>query len=79
MRPALGGVARFVGRNLGIVLSFVTTLRNLADKRAPDAVREAFLQYFFGSGFLTVDGTRITSPVQLAALDLSGLGDLRTA
>ena len=79
VRPALGGVARLVGGNLGIVLSFVTTLRNLADGRAPDAVREAFLQYFFGSGFLTVDGTRITSPVQLAALDLGGLGDLRTA
>ena len=61
------------------MLSFVTTLRNLADGRAPDAVREAYLQYFFGSGFLAVDGTRITSPVQLAGLDLQGLGDLRTA
>jgi hypothetical protein len=79
VRPALGGVARLVGGNLGIVLSFVTTLRNLADGRAPDAVREAYLQYFFGSGFLAVDGTRITSPVQLAGLDLQGLGDLRTA
>ena len=61
------------------MLSFVTTLRNLADGRVPDAVREAYLQYFFGNGFPAVDGTRITSPVQLAGLDLQGLADLRTA
>lgn len=79
VRPALAGVARFVGGNLGIVLSFVTTLRNLGDKRTPDAVREAYLQYFFGAGYETVDGTRIVSPVQLGSLDLQHLGDLRTA
>ena len=79
VRPALAGVARLVGGNLGIVLSFVTTLRNLADKRTPDAVREAYLQYFFGSGYDTVDGTRIVSPVQLGSLDLQHLGDLRGA
>jgi hypothetical protein len=79
VRPALGGVARFVGGNLGIVLSFVTTLRNLADGRVPDAVREAYLQYFFGSGYATVDGARIVSPVQFAGLAPEALGSLRTA
>ena len=57
----------------------MTTLRNLADKRTPDAVRDAYLQYFFGSGYETVDGTRIVSPVQLGSLDLQHLGDLRSA
>jgi hypothetical protein len=79
VRPALAGVARLVGGNLGIVLSFVTTLRNLGDKRAPEAVRQAYLQYFFGSGYETVDGTRIASPIQLGSFDLPHLADVRGA
>lgn len=77
LRPVLGDLARFAGGHLGIVLSFVTTLRNLADGRVPDAVREAYLRYFFGTGFDAVDGTRIVSPVQFAGLDLDALGELR--
>jgi hypothetical protein len=77
VRPTLRGVTRFVGGNLGVVLSFVTTLRNIADGRVPDAVREAYLQYFFGDGFTTIDGTRIVSPVQFTGLNAKELGDLR--
>ena len=79
VRPALSGVARFVGGHLGIVLSFVTTFRNLADGRVPDAVRAAYLGYFFGDGYLAADGTRIVSPVQFTGSGPETLDSLRAA
>ena len=59
VRPALSGVARFVGGHLGIVLSFVTTSGTSPTGTVPDAVRAAYLGYFFGDGYLAADGTQI--------------------
>jgi len=52
-----------ISRQVGIGISFVTTLRNLADPDLVALIPNGWLQYFFSdAGFETVDGIAITAP-----------------
>jgi len=56
----VGGILR---RQLGVGISFVTTLTNLATAELPEQVVGGWKSYFFGeSGFQTVDGIEIIAP-----------------
>src|SRR5580765_4223736 len=56
----VGGILR---RQLGVGISFVTTLTNLATADLPEQVVGGWKSYFFGeSGFQTVDGIEIIAP-----------------
>ena len=56
----VGGILR---RQLGVGISFVTTLTNLATADLPEEVVGGWKSYFFGeSGFQTVDGIEIIAP-----------------
>ncbi len=59
-------------RHLGLGITFVTTLRNLADLDLADRISDGWSQYFFGEkGFETADGISIVPPAHgelLAAL-----------
>jgi len=67
----------FLEGQFAIALSLVTTFKNLANPRLPRAIADACLEYFFGAdGFTTVDGIRITPPMQFSGAPLA-LGDLR--
>jgi hypothetical protein len=62
----LGGLLR---RQASIAVSFVTTLRNVADARTVTAIREGWTRYFFAErGFVTVDDVPIVPPDQLGSL-----------
>jgi hypothetical protein len=56
----------FVGllsRQVGIGISFLTTLRNLGNPELPRLISEGWMKYFFAEGgFATVDGITITAP-----------------
>lgn len=77
----LGGILR---RQASIAVSFVTTLKNLADPRTVTDIREGWTQYFFGEdGFVTIDDIPIVPPDQLGGLKdrllESGPGMLKSA
>ena len=56
-------VRSIVGRQVGVGLSFISTLRNLADPQLPAKVLAGWQSYFFGEGgFATVDGLQIVAP-----------------
>lgn len=62
----LGGILR---RQASVAVSFVTTLKNLADPRTVTAIRDGWTHYFFGEhGFVTIDDIPIVPPDQLGAL-----------
>jgi hypothetical protein len=62
----LGGL---LGRQASIAVSFVTTLKNVADPATLAAIREGWTRYFFDEhGFVTVDDVPIVPPDQLGAL-----------
>ncbi len=75
---SLGGVfGSFLEGQFGIALSLLTTFKNLASPKLPRAIADACLEYFFGAdGFMTVDGIRITPPMQKSGAP-QALGDLR--
>jgi hypothetical protein len=63
---ALGGILR---RQASIAVSFVTTLKNVADPNTLTAVRDGWTRYFFDErGFVTLDDVPIVPPDQLGAL-----------
>src|SRR5262245_7522837 len=63
---ALGGILR---RQASIAVSFVTTLKNVADPNTLTAVRDGWARYFFDErGFVTLDDVPIVPPDQLGAL-----------
>ncbi|HKA54374.1 MAG TPA: hypothetical protein VKJ47_12000 [Candidatus Binatia bacterium] len=71
-------IVPLIGRQFGIALSFVTTLRNLPTPEAKNAIQDAVLRYFFSKeGYETVDKTQIVAPVHLADLDLKQLGQAK--
>jgi hypothetical protein len=71
---ALEEIGTFLGGQAGIVVSFLTTFRNLADPAAPQAIRDAYVAYFFSkSGYVTVDGSAIVAPIHIGDLDLTML------
>ncbi|HEX6210191.1 MAG TPA: hypothetical protein VF136_05410 [Methylomirabilota bacterium] len=77
----LGGILR---RQASIAVSFVTTLKNLADPRTVTDIREGWTQYFFSEdGFVTIDDIPIVPPDQLGSLKdrllESGPGMLKSA
>jgi hypothetical protein len=77
----LGGILR---RQASIAVSFVTTLKNLADPRTVTDIREGWTQYFFSEdGFVTIDDIPIVPPDQLGSLKdhllESGPGRLKSA
>src|SRR4030095_2755538 len=56
----VGGILR---RQLGVGISFVTTLTNLETADLPEQVVGGWKSYFFGeNGFQTVDGIEIIAP-----------------
>jgi hypothetical protein len=56
----------FLGRQFGIALSLVTTLRNLPAPEVKNSLRTAFLSYFFTKeGFITIDGVQLAAASQL--------------
>lgn len=58
-------------RQLGIALSFVTTLKNLGNVHFWENISAAHIQYFFGdNGFVTVDGIPILPPMHFGAAHL---------
>lgn len=62
----LGGILR---RQASIAVSFVTTLKNLADPKTVTGIREGWTQYFFSEhGFVTIDDIPIIPPDQLGDL-----------
>lgn len=80
-KPDLENLSSLLGSFLegqfGIALSLITTFKNLASPRLPRAISDACLEYFFGKeAFVTVDGIRITPPMQLSGAP-QALGDLR--
>jgi hypothetical protein len=71
-------IVPLIGRQFGIALSFVTTLRNLPTPEARDAIQDAVLRYFFTKeGYETVDKVRIVAPVHLSDLDPKQLGQAK--
>jgi hypothetical protein len=76
----LHGIVR---RQVGIGISFVTTLRNLTDVNLPGRVLDGWKQYYFSAeGFQTVDGIQIVAPAHddpVATLKSAALnaGDLK--
>jgi len=67
----LGTIKPLLQRQVGIALSFVTTLKNLGDPQAWTDVGTAHTQYFFGdTGFVTVDGIPILPPMHFGAKDV---------
>jgi hypothetical protein len=68
----------FIGRQFGITLSLITTLKNLPTVAVKDALRNAFLAYFFTKeGYITVDNLQLVAPVHLHELDLKQLGQVK--
>ena len=70
-----------VRRQVGIGISFVTTLSNLVSPELPERIVEGWKQYFFGdAGYATVDGISIVAPghagllARLEPLELSPKG-----
>ena len=70
-----------VRRQVGIGISFVTTLSNLVSPELPERILEGWKQYFFGdAGYATVDGISIVAPghagllARLEPLELSAKG-----
>jgi hypothetical protein len=70
-----------VRRQVGIGISFVTTLSNLVSPELPERILEGWKQYFFGdAGYATVDGISIVAPghagllARLDPLELSPKG-----
>lgn len=64
----LGTIKPLLQRQLGVALSFVTTLKNLEDPRSWADVATAHAQYFFAdTGFVTVDGVPILPPMHFGA------------
>jgi hypothetical protein len=62
----LGGILR---RQASIAVTFVTTLKNVADPETVTAIREGWIRYFFDEhGFVTIDDVPIVPPDQLGAL-----------
>lgn len=58
-------------RQLGIALSFVTTLKNLGNVHFWENISAAHMQYFFrDNGFVTVDGIPILPPMHFGAAQL---------
>jgi hypothetical protein len=77
----LGGILR---RQASIAVTFVTTLKNLADPNTVTGIREGWNRYFFGEhGFVTIDDIPIVPPDQLGDLTNrlldSGPGALKSA
>jgi hypothetical protein len=71
-------VAPFIGAQFGLLLSLLTTWKNLPTKETAESVREALLQYFFTrEGYNTVDGTQLVAPVHLSDLDLQQTGQIK--
>src|SRR5262249_33279578 len=63
----MGMVEPFIGRQFGVVLSLVTTLKNLVAAETPKKLSEAIVRYFFGKdGYQTVDGLTIAPPLHIA-------------
>ena len=69
-----------VGRQVGIGISFVTTLKNLASPGLPERVLEGWKKYFFAEGgYQTVDGIQIVAPGHAGQLDGLKAPDLTSA
>jgi hypothetical protein len=76
-------IAGILRRQVGIGISFMTTLKNLATPGLPENVVEGWKDYFFREGgFETIDGIQIIAPghagllatLKPADLNLEGLG-----
>jgi hypothetical protein len=62
-RSAEDAIRGIVRRQIGIGISFITTLKNLADIELPKRVLDGWKQYYFSAeGFQTVDGISIVAP-----------------
>lgn len=69
----------FLGRQFGIALSLVTTLRNLPTPEVKNSLKTAILSYFFTKeGFITVDGVQLAAAVHLGEIDLKQIGKVKT-
>lgn len=66
----------FLGRQFGIALSLLITLRNLP--KAGPAIKTALLSYFFTKeGFTTIDGLQLVASADLGGIDLKQLGQVK--
>jgi len=66
----LNVVEPFLGRQFGVVLSLVTSLKNLVAPEIPQTLAKAVTLYFFGkNGYQTVDGLTISPPLHIASVD----------
>lgn len=66
----LNVVEPFLGRQFGIVLSLVTSLKNLVAPETPETLAKAVMQYFFGrNGYQTVDGLTLSPPLHIASVN----------
>ena len=66
----LNVVEPFLGRQFGVVLSLVTSLKNLVAPETPQTLANAITQYFFGkNGYQTVDGLTISPPLHIASVN----------
>lgn len=68
----------FLGRQFGIALSLVTTLRNLPTPEVRNGVKTAVLSYFFTrEGFLTIDGIQLAATTHLSTVDPTQTGQVK--
>lgn len=69
----------FLGRQFGIALSLVTTLRNLPAPEVRASLKTAVLSYFFTKeGFITIDGVQLAAASHSGEVDLKQLGKVKT-
>lgn len=69
----------FLGRQFGIALSLVTTLRNLPTPEVKNSLKTAVLSYFFTKeGFITIDGVQLAAASHLGEVDLKQIGKVNT-
>ena len=74
--PLPSAIHGILGRQASIGISFLTTLKNLANAQLPDQIVQGWMQYFFaGTGYETLDGVQIVAPgrAALSTTDLNGL------
>lgn len=69
----------FLGRQFGIALSLVTTLRNLPTPEVRNSLKTALLSYFFTKeGFLTIDGLQLSATKNLGDVNLKQISSVKT-
>ena len=74
-----GTALPFLGRQFGIALSLITTLRNLPTPEVRNSLKTALLSYFFTKeGFITIDGVQLAAAANLGEIHLKQLGKVKT-